>query len=136
MRVSGRAAGASFSVGAAPIFSMLNNGKFAMARPCGCVSHSANERQAVTTSPASAAAVSNASSCPPPDSSASPSDGSSDADFDAASFAVGAADSYLNPPTFAYNGLRDDESGGGSQDEQIWTARPNGRTINGCRLPK
>ena len=37
----------------------------ATARPCGCASHSANERVIVTTSPASAAAVSNASPCQP-----------------------------------------------------------------------
>ena len=44
----------SGSGGASPIFSMLNGGSSATARPCGCASHSSNERVAVTTRPATA----------------------------------------------------------------------------------
>ena len=51
--LSGRSPGGSGCGGASPMRSIENAGRPATARPCGCASHSANERVAVTTSPAS-----------------------------------------------------------------------------------
>ena len=65
MPESGRSAAGRGFAGASPICSMVKGGSFAIACPCGCASHSANERHAVTTRPASAAASSSFSAFQP-----------------------------------------------------------------------